>query len=621
MHIQADIKWAFSEGTAFNAYQMLGAHPRAEGVFFAVWAPNAEQVHVVGDWNGWNDSADALELVDESGIWAGLIPHAQIGQTYKFAIRNQSSQELLYKADPYAQRQEAPPKTASVITESHYQWDDQRWMKTRSKFNSPKAPIAIYELHLGSWRRPNGDFPNYRLIASDLVEHVKACGFTHVEFLPLTGHPFYGSWGYQCLGYFAASEYYGSPDDLRYLIDILHQNDIGVILDWVPAHFPTDAHGLNRFDGSALYEHADPRKGFHPDWNTAIFNYGRNEVRSFLLSSAHYWFKEFHIDGIRVDAVASMLYLDYSRKDGEWIPNENGGNENWAAVQFLKDLNTMLYREFPDILTIAEESTAWPGVSRPIYDGGLGFGFKWDMGWMHDTLQYLEREPIYRQYHHGELTFRGVYAFSESYVLALSHDEVVHGKKALISKMPGDEWQQRATIRALFGMQMGQPGKKLLFMGMELGQWTEWNHETELDWALLDHPNHKGLQKCLYDLHMLYRNEKALHERDLDPTGVSWIMMDDHQNSALAFVRHSDDEDILVVVNLTPIHREAYRIGVPKAGKWVEILNTDAEIYGGSGAHCTDPSFTASESSHGQQQSVQIGLAPLSVAFWKRLEE
>ena len=620
MGLQPDIKWSFFEGTAFNAHDMLGAHPKDDGVFFAVWAPNANQVNVVGDWNGWNSEAHPLENMDSSGVWAGFIQGAKIGQAYKFAIRNREG-HVITKADPYAQRQEVPPKTASVITKSDYQWGDSQWMSTRKKYNDRNAPIAIYELHLGSWRRPNGELPSYRSIAQDLVNHIKACGFTHVEFLPLTGHPFYGSWGYQCLGYFASSEYYGSPDDLRYLIDVLHQNEIGVILDWVPAHFPTDDHGLARFDGSALYEHDDPRKGFHPDWNTAIFNYGRNEVRSFLLSSAYYWFKSFHIDGIRVDAVASMLYLDYSRNEGEWIPNEFGGNENLEAVQFLKDLNTMLYREFPDIMTVAEESTAWGGVSRPIYDGGLGFGFKWDMGWMHDTLQYLEREPIHRQFHHGELTFRGIYAFSENYVLALSHDEVVHGKQALISKMPGDEWQQRATIRALFGLQIGQPGKKLLFMGMEFGQWTEWNHEAELDWALLEHPNHIGLQQCLYDLNMLYRTEAALNQKDLVPEGVSWTMMDDHKNSALAFVRHSDDEDILVVANLTPIPRENYQIGVPKSGKWVEILNTDAEKYGGAGRTCTDPSFTVPEPCHGQAQSILIGLAPLSVAFWKRIEE
>lgn len=621
MSVDPEIKWAFAEGTAHNAHDMLGAHPDEAGVSFAVWAPNAAAVYVVGDWNGWDIGQNVLQPIGSSGIWAGRTADAKIGDTYKFAIRSNNSDSFILKADPYAKRQEHPPKNASVVTENIYGWNDDLWMAKRGAHNSQKAPIAIYELHLGSWRRPNGEVPNYRTIAHELIAHVKASGFTHVEFLPLTGHPFYGSWGYQCLGYFTSSEYYGSPDDLRHLIDLLHQHDIGVILDWVPAHFPTDEHGLATFDGSHLYEHADPRKGFHPDWNTAIFNYGRNEVRSFLLSSAYYWFKDFHIDGIRVDAVASMLYLDYSRENGEWVPNEFGGNENLDAVRFLKDLNTMLYREFPDIMTIAEESTAWPNVSRPIYDGGLGFGFKWDMGWMHDTLQYLEREPVYRKFHHGEITFRGVYAFSENYVLALSHDEVVHGKGALISKIPGGEWEQRATIRALFGMQVAQPGKKLLFMGMEFGQWTEWNHEVQLDWALMDHPNHRGLHRCLSDLLALYRTEPALHERDLQTDGVSWIGMDDHQNSVLAFLRHGESSDLLVVANFTPVQRENYRVGVPQAGKWEEIINTDAVEYGGSGRICTQPGFSDTVASHGQTNSIQIGLAPLSVAFWKRIEE
>ncbi|MEC7984669.1 MAG: 1,4-alpha-glucan branching protein GlgB, partial [Myxococcota bacterium] len=452
----------------------------------------------------------------------------------------------------------------------------------------------------------------------ELVAHVLRAGFTHVEFLPLTHHPFYGSWGYQCLGYFAPSEFFGSPDELKYLINHLHQNGIGVILDWVPAHFPTDDQGLASFDGTHLFEHSDPRKGFHPDWNTSIFNYGRHEVCAFLLSSARFWIEEYHIDGIRVDAVASMLYLDYSREDGEWVPNADGGNQKWDAVNFLKRFNESLYGAHPGILTIAEESTAWPGVSKPTFDGGLGFGCKWDMGWMHDTLQYLQRDPVHRKHHHNEITFRGVYAFSENYVLALSHDEVVHGKGSIINKMPGDEWQKRANVRTLFAMQFAQPGKKLLFMGMEFGQWTEWNHEESLDWALLDHPNHIALLDCVSDLNHLYRTEEALYSTDFDAKGVYWSVMDDHEQSVLCFIRIGKSGDaILVACNLTPTIREGYRVGVPSGGRWREIFNSDSARYGGSNCVSDSPVEADDRGAHGQSHSIEIRLPPLSVVYWK----
>jgi 1,4-alpha-glucan branching enzyme len=610
---------AFHSGQATLSYKILGAHPEEKGFRFSVWAPNAGDVYLIGDFNNWEVGVHTLSSQSERGFYSIIVPEAHEGQRYKFAIRNRNGMEIITKSDPFAQRMECPPDTASVLFRSRYTWNDEEWLTQRITRQSPQAPISIYEVHLGSWKRKDGTYPSYKAIAHELAQYVHETGFTHIEFLPLTHHPFYGSWGYQCLGYFAPSELFGSPDELKLLIDILHQHNIGVILDWVPAHFPTDNQGLSTFDGSHTFEHADPRKGFHPDWNTAIFNYGRHEVCSFLLSSARFWIEEYHIDGIRVDAVASMLYLDYSRKDGEWIPNEDGGNQNWDAVHLLKELNKSLYGAFPGIITIAEESTAWPGVSRPTYDNGLGFGAKWDMGWMHDTLRYLSRDPIHRRHHHNELTFRGVYAFSENYVLALSHDEVVHGKGSLLNKMPGDEWQKRANLRALFGMMFAQPGKKMLFMGMEFGQWKEWNHEEELDWHLLEHPNHIGLRRCVQELNILYKSKRALHSKDFDATGVEWSGMDDHENSILSFIRFGDDgTEIVITCNLTPNVHHHYGIGVPSTGIWKEIFNSDARIYGGSDVSSGSAQKAVSRPIHQQDQSINLTLPPLSVIYWSK---
>ena len=608
---------AFHNGKATLSYNTLGAHEEAKGFRFSVWAPNAQAVYVIGDFNQWDIGAHPLLPVSEGGMYSVVVPHAQEGQRYKFAIRHHDSMEIITKADPFARRMECPPQTASVLFRSQYSWNDEKWLINRSTKQSSEAPVSIYEIHFGSWKRPDGGYPSYRALAHDLAQYVQDLGFTHVEFLPLTHHPFYGSWGYQCLGYFAPSELFGTPDDLKYLIDVLHQHGIGVILDWVPAHFPTDEHGLAQFDGTHLFEHSDPRKGFHPDWNTAIFNYGRHEVRSFLLSSARFWIEEYHIDGLRVDAVASMLYLDYSREEGEWVPNDDGGNQNWEAVQFLKDFNESLYGAFPDIMTIAEESTAWPGVSRPTYDNGLGFGSKWDMGWMHDTLKYLSRDPIHRKFHHNEITFRAVYAFSENYILALSHDEVVHGKGSLLEKMPGDDWQKRANLRALFGMMFAQPGKKMLFMGMEFGQWKEWNHEGELDWALLSHPNHNGLKNCVTDLNHVYKNNTELHTLDFLATGVHWSGMDDHEQSVLSFIRFGEENTgIVIVCNLTPRVHHNYRIGVPFKGRWKELFNSDNSQYGGSDVSSGAPQNTDDIPVHHQEQSLSLTLPPLSVIYW-----
>jgi len=609
---------AFHSGEATFAYKILGAHPAEHGFYFRVWAPNAGDVYVIGDFNSWDIGTHPLKRISDSGIYETVVEHAKEGERYKFAIRHNNGLEIFTKADPFAKRMERPPNTASVLHKSRYEWSDTQWLSERKERQSAHSPISIYELHFGSWRKPNGADPSYRGIAHELAAYIKETGFTHVELLPITHHPFFGSWGYQCLGYFAPSEQYGSPDDLKYFIDVLHQEGIGVILDWVPAHFPTDNQGLSTFDGTHLFEHSDPRKGFHPDWNTAIFNYGRHEVVSFLLSSARFWIEEYHIDGIRVDAVASMLYLDYSRNDGEWIPNEEGGNQNWEAVRLLKTLNESLYGAYPGILTIAEESTAWPGVSRPTYSNGLGFGAKWDMGWMHDTLQYLSREPIHRKYHHNEITFRGVYAFSENYVLALSHDEVVHGKGSLLNKMPGDEWQKRANVRLLFSMMFAQPGKKMMFMGMEFGQWKEWNHDEELDWALLSHPNHIALRQCVRDLNHLYQREAALHYTDFDATGVHWSGMDDHENSVLSFIRFGQDEEILIACNFTPNVVYNYQVGVSSSGVWKEIFNSDSKEYGGSDVSSGEPQSTQDVSTHQQDHSLTLNLPPLAAVFWKK---
>jgi 1,4-alpha-glucan branching enzyme len=569
---------------------------------------------VVGDFNGWDDERHPLRARDSSGIWEGFVPGAAAGATYKYSIAANGARHL--KADPLAQQAELPPRTASVIWDGEHRWEDAEWMAARPERNALDAPISVYELHLGSWRRRvDEDRPlTYLELAEQLPEYARENGFTHVEFLPVMEHPFTGSWGYQTTGYFAPTSRYGKPEDLMALIDALHDRGIGVIFDWVPSHFATDPHGLALFDGTHLYEHADPRQGFHPDWGSYIFNYGRNEVRSFLLSSAMHWLDAFHGDGLRVDAVASMLYLDYSREQGEWIPNRYGGRENLDAIHLLRSLNEAAYTAHPGVQTFAEESTAWPMVSRPTYLGGLGFGLKWDMGWMHDTLAYFERDSIHRRHHHHELTFRGLYAFTENYVLPLSHDEVVHGKRSLLSKMPGNDWQRRANLRALYGYMYALPGKKLLFMGAELGQWQEWNHDASLDWHLLDDPAHDGLRRWVADLNRVYRDRPALHELDCDPDGFEWVHTSDSESSVLAFLRRSRDgaEVALAVMNLTSVGRPNYRLGAPRAGFWREVANSDALDYGGSGAGNMGGVESTAEPAHGRDDSLVLTLPPLS---------
>ena len=578
--------YLFNEGTHRGLGEKLGAQLlQGGGCAFSVWAPGAKSVSVIGTFNEWNHGAHLLTPIESSGIWCGVIEAAKPGDVYKFAITTADSR-LLEKADPYAHGAENPPRTGSVVTDLSYEWADDEWMASQRKHGALDSPISIYEVHLGSFMR-SPDNPeellSYRAVAPLLIEHLRKTGFTHVEFLPLMEHPFYGSWGYQTTGFFAPTARYGAPIDLMWLIDQLHQAGIGVLLDWVPSHFPADDYALGNFDGTHLYEHSDPRQGFHPDWKSYIFNYGRNEVRSFLLSSAEHWLSKYHADGLRVDAVASMLYLDYSRKEGEWIPNRYGGRENLEAVEFLRELNIGIYGEHPDAQTMAEDSTAWPGVSRPTDVGGLGFGYKWDMGWMHDTLEYIHRDPIHRQHHHNELTFRGVYAFSENYILPLSHDEVVHGKGALVATMPGDDWQRFANLRLLFGYQFTLPGKKLLFMGDEIAQWREWNHDRSLDWHLLEYVPHQGILSFVRDLNVLYRSEPALFELDADSAGFSWIEAHDETDSTLSFVRRAKSGASLVIAcNFTPIPREKV-LGVPSSGRWFEALNSDWLVYGGSG--------------------------------------
>jgi 1,4-alpha-glucan branching enzyme len=616
----------FNEGTHQRLYECLGAHRArdedgTEGVCFAVWAPDAAAVSVVGDFNDWRAEAHPMRPRASSGIWEVFVPGVAKGALYKYLVRGANG-HVQDKADPYGVRHEVPPRSASVVWDLDYAWGDGEWMQARAERNRLGAPMSIYELHLGSWRRvpEEGDRPlSYRELAPRLAEYVSALGFTHVELMPVMEHPFGGSWGYQVTGYFAPTSRYGTPQDLMYLIDHLHQRGIGVILDWVPAHFPTDAHGLGRFDGTHLYEHADPRRGFHPDWRSYIFNYGRHEVRSFLLSSAMYWLDRFHADGLRVDGVASMLYLDYSREEGGWIPNAHGGRENVEAIDFLRGLNEAVYGAHPDVQTIAEESTSWPMVSRPTFAGGLGFGLKWDMGWMHDTLRYLERDPVHRRYHHNEITFRSLYAFDENFVLPLSHDEVVHGKGSLLNKMPGDRWQKFANLRLLYGYMYSQPGKKLLFMGSELAQWREWSHDSSLDWHLLDEDGHAGVQRLVTDLNHRYREEPALHVRDTEGGGFSWIDGGDAEHSVLSYLRLGGDGDppVLVAINFTPVVRYDYPVGVPVAGRWEELLNTDAEIYGGSGVGNLGVVETRPEPMHGQPHRLKLTLPPLA-AVWFR---
>lgn len=616
----------FNEGTHFRLYEKLGAHLTSvdgvEGAYFAVWAPNAERVHVIGDFNHWNKSSHPLRSKGNSGIWEGFVPGVRQGATYKYHIASRYNGYRVDKADPIGFFYQVSPNTASLVWDLTFEWHDAGWMHDRGKRLKLDSPVSIYEVHLGSWMRvpeENNRYLTYREMAPKLAEYVERLGFTHVELLPVTEHPFYGSWGYQTTGYFAPTSRFGTPQDLMYLIEYLHQHNIGVILDWVPSHFPADEHGLTYFDGTHLYEHMDMRKGFHPDWNSYIFNYGRHEVRSFLISSAFLWLDKYHIDALRVDAVASMLYLDYSRKEGEWIPNQHGGRENIEAIDFLRRFNLEVYQHFPDVQTIAEESTAWGMVSRPTYVGGLGFGFKWDMGWMHDALTYFSKDPVHRKYHHNELTFRGIYAFTENFVLPLSHDEVVHGKGSLLNKMPGDEWQKFANLRLLFTYMYAQPGKKLFFMGGEFGQWREWNHESSLDWHLTEHPLHAGAQKLLSDLNHLYRNEPALHEGDADPAGFNWIDCHNSEESTLSWLRSgiATKEVMLAVFNFTPVPRWNFRLGVPRTGYWKEVLNSDAKEYSGSGHGNFGGAESVPFSWHGQPCAITVTLPPLGAVLFK----
>ena len=617
----------FNEGSHTQLWEKLGAHPHTResvpGTMFAVWAPNASAVSVIGDWNGWNPDANPLEDRGPSGIWEGFVPHVGKGAHYKFHIRSLYNNYRVDKADPFGVMHETPPDTASVIWDLDYEWSDAAWMAQRAARNAFEAPMSIYEMHIGSWRRVPGDDGierpmTYRELASPLADYLRKMNFTHVELLPVMEHPFYGSWGYQCTGYFAPTSRFGTPQDLMYLIDVLHQNDIGVILDWVPSHFPTDEHGLSYFDGTHLFEHADPRKGFQPDWGSLVFNLGRNEVRSFLLSSALYWLGVYHADGLRVDAVASMLYLDYSRKHGEWIPNEHGGRENLEAIAFLRRLNEDVYEAFPDVQVIAEESTSWPMVSRPTYIGGLGFGMKWDMGWMHDTLRFFALDSVHRKFHHNDLTFRMMYAFSENFLLPLSHDEVVHGKGSLIRKMPGDEWRRFANLRLLFAHMYSQPAKKLMFMGGEFGQFREWNHDAALDWNELDSIPNATLQRWVEDLNKAYRDVRAMHELDLSPDGFEWIDCCDTENSIIVLMRKSSsqpEQPVVAALNFTPLPRYNYMVGVPFGGHWAEMLNSDSTIYGGSGQGNMGGVDAAPIPLHGRRWSVSLTLPPLGAVF------
>lgn len=623
--LSKDDIYLFNEGSHLRLYNKLGAHPidlsGRRGVYFAVWAPNAEQVSVTGDFNGWDTKNCPLHPVSSSGIWEGFIEGPINGSLYKYHITSKVKHYQVEKADPLAFYSEVPPRTASIVWDLAYDWQDSRWMECRKDRNSLDGPISIYEVHVGSWMRvpeENNRYLSYRELAPRLADYVNKMGFTHVEFLPIMEHPFYASWGYQVTGYFSPTSRYGTPQDFMYLVDYLHRHDIGVILDWVPSHFPSDTHGLGFFDGTHLYEHADRRLGVHPDWNSYIFNYGRHEVRSFLLSSALFWLDKYHADGLRIDAVASMLYLDYSRKKGEWLPNRYGGRENLDAISMLRRLNEEVYANYPDVQTTAEESTDWPMVSRPTYIGGLGFGMKWDMGWMHDMLDYMSKDPVHRKYHHNRLTFRMLYAFSENFVLPLSHDEVVHGKGSLLGKMPGDEWQKFANLRLLYTSMFTQPGKKLLFMGDEFGQGKEWNHDSSLDWHLLQYPLHSGLQRLVQDLTFLYRQQPALHQLDFNWDGFEWIDCNDALHSIACYLRKSQQGDaMLVACNFTPVPRPGYRIGVPCAGYWKEIFNSDAEFYGGSGHGNLGGLEAESIPHHGHPFSLNATLPPLGAVIFK----
>jgi len=612
----------YGEGNHERIWEKLGAHPCSykgkTGIGFGVWAPNARRIAVIGEFNGWNPDAHLMEKGD-GGIWQCFVEGAQVGQSYKFHLVSEVDNYWVEKSDPFAFATEFRPGTASKISDLSYEWEDAEWMGKRGTTDPLKEPISIYEMHLGSWARvpeEDGRFLNYRELAPKVAAYVKDMGFTHIELMPITEHPFDGSWGYQATGYYAPTSRYGSPQDFMYFMDLLHREGVGVILDWVPAHFPKDFPGLAFFDGTHLYEHADPRQGEHRDWSTLIFNYDRREVANFLMGSALFWLEKYHIDGLRVDAVASMLYLDYSRKEGEWVANKFGGRENLPAIEFLRNMNIRIHALHPGTFTLAEESTAWPGVSRPTYVGGLGFTFKWDMGWMHDTLAYMQKEPVHRKWHHDHLTFRGLYMWSENFMLPLSHDEVVHLKGSLINKMPGDWWQKMANLRLLYANQWGNPGKKLLFMGGEFGQWREWSEARSLDWHLLDFPTHEGLRKWVGDLNRLYRDFPAMHDYDCDARGMQWIDCSDSEHSVVSFLRKpADPKDppVLFVFNYTPMPRPGYRVGVPFGGFWTERLNSDAPIYGGSGIGNWGGREAESEPWQGQSHSLQLDLPPLGV--------
>lgn len=618
--------YLFNEGSHFRLDEKFGAHPlragNVDGTYFAVWAPNAERVSVIGKFNDWKISSHPLRPRGQSGIWEGFYPGIGKGELYKYHIESRVGGYRVDKSDPFSIFNEVPPKSASIVWDLDYHWHDQEWIDGRHERSGLDRPMAIYEIHLGSWRRRPAEGNrslSYRELAEELPPYLNQMGFTHVEFLPIMDHPFFGSWGYQTTGYFAPSGNYGTPQGLMALIDALHQHGIAVIFDWVPSHFPSDEHGLAFFDGTHLYEHADPRQGIHQEWKSFIFNYGRNEIRSFLISNALFWLGKYHADGLRVDAVASMLYLDYARKQGEWIPNRYGGRENLDAIAFLRRCNEEVYKNYPDAHTIAEESTAWSKVSRPTCVGGLGFGLKWDMGWMHDTLEYMSQNPIFRKFYHNKLTFRMLYAFHENFVLPLSHDEVVYGKRSLLSKMPGDDWQKFANLRLLLGYMYAQPGKKLLFMGGEFGQWNEWAHDTSLDWHLLSAPQHAGAQRWVTDLNRFYRSEPALFESDCDPRGSEWIDCSDAEASVVSLLRKakSTADCALVIANFTPVPRYNYRIGAPKGGLWRETLNSDAKIYGGSGHGNLGGIESSPVTLHGRPYSLTLTLPPLGVLFLK----
>ena len=636
--------YLFAEGTHQRLQEVLGAHPQADGgVVFRVWAPASPYVTVVGSFNNWHEESHPMTRISESGIWEARISEAKTGDLYKFCVHTPYGGFRLHKADPFARGAQLPPDTASIVCSSDHLWGDEQWMERRRTFEHTQEPMSIYELHLGSWVKPDqaenpslqrtpegegtvpgdaevpsgGEFIGYRALAPRLVEHIKKLGFTHVELMPMMEHPYYPSWGYQVTGFFAPTSRYGSIDDFKFFVDYLHQHDIGIILDWVPAHFPRDSHGLHWFDGTHLFEHPDWRRGYHPDWHTSIFDYDRPEVRSFLISSAFHWLEAFHIDGLRVDAVASMLYLDYSRQNGDWLPNQFGGRENLGAIKLLQDLNKSVRDQLPGVLMIAEESTAWPGVTGPVEHGGLGFHLKWDMGWMHDTLDYFSMDPVHRSHHQNSLTFRNIYAFSEQFCLPLSHDEVVHGKRAIFEKMPGDRWQKFANLRLLYASMFAQPGKKLLFMGAEIAAYHEWNPSTGLDWWLRQYEPHHGIEKLISRLNALYTGHSALHERDVSPEGFEWIDFTDSEQSVVSYLRKADGETILVVLNHTPVVRENYRVGVPGEGTYDVILNSDDREFGGSGTGTCQPLVSDRVSQHGREQSLLLTLPPLGALYLK----